>query len=242
MSFIQTLKTKLGRDSLPAQKAYRLWAESYDRQPDNLMFELDRDAVSGLLENVDLQGKRVLDIGCGTGRIWPLLQERGAAGIVGCDASSEMLDRLLAKLPQAEVHRVLGPELPFLPNGCFDLAISTLTLAHLEEPVRHFREWSRILLPGGGLLITDLHPKGLVRGAQRSFTHGGKTLKIHNHVYPLEEIRNGLSDLGFREQAARETVIDDALKETYRRHGLLKVFEKFRGTPIHFAMLWLKSP
>ena len=72
-------------------------AASYDRiRPvdDNwrALFDL-------VVREADLRGQRVLDIGCGTGRLSAALAEQGLARVWGVDASSGMLAVAREKLP-----------------------------------------------------------------------------------------------------------------------------------------------
>src|SRR5919106_221725 len=72
-------------------------AESYDRlRPvDERWLEI----VDRMVELGDLRGRRVLDVGCGTGRLAIVLAERHGAKVWGIDPSAEMLE--LARFPDA---------------------------------------------------------------------------------------------------------------------------------------------
>src|SRR5438270_4798034 len=50
--------------------AYDLWSATYDDEGDNLLVLLDEELFAGLLARIDVRGKRVVDVGCGTGRHW----------------------------------------------------------------------------------------------------------------------------------------------------------------------------
>ena len=152
-----------------SREAYDLWAGSYDRQPGNLMLDLDADLVKELLAPVSLRGRELVDLGCGTGRHWPLLLEMQPAGLRGFDSSPGMIDRLKEKFNGAQAFVSDGPALPGVADGSVDLLISTLTIAHIEAPAAYFKEWHRVLKPGGLVLITDYHPEALARGAKRTF-------------------------------------------------------------------------
>ena len=87
---------------------YDLWSGSYDQQPGNLMLDLDEAIFSNLLSEVNIRGKTVVDVGCGTGRHWNKLLLQEPAKILGYDVSPGMLDRLKQKYPQATVARTAG--------------------------------------------------------------------------------------------------------------------------------------
>jgi hypothetical protein len=53
---VRILQKLMGGANKAPQQAYDLWAENYDRQPDNLMFKLDEQLFSGLIADLDLKG------------------------------------------------------------------------------------------------------------------------------------------------------------------------------------------
>jgi malonyl-CoA O-methyltransferase len=73
---------------LSVDKGYELWAPTYD-QDLNPLLALEERVLTPLLPS--LQGKVVLDLGCGTGRWLKRLLESGASEGAGLDASSAML-------------------------------------------------------------------------------------------------------------------------------------------------------
>src|SRR5436190_1435686 len=77
--------------------AYDLWAATYDEQPCNPILHLDGILFRRLLATVDLPGRTIVDIGCGTGRHWAEVLHQKPAALSGYDVSAEMLKRLLRK-------------------------------------------------------------------------------------------------------------------------------------------------
>jgi len=113
-------------------------------------------AVREALPAVD--GRRVLDAGCGTGHYSALLAERGAE-VVGADASSGMLRaaRERQEGQQRVVRADLRTGLPF-SDGAFDVVVSQLTLDHIEQWEPVVGEFARVLREGGALVLSVDHP------------------------------------------------------------------------------------
>jgi SAM-dependent methyltransferase len=131
-------------------------AKTYDelRPVDEGILEiLDRLAVEA-----ELRGRRVLDIGCGTGRLSVLLAERHGAKVWGVDPSREMLAVARAKAPRGLGLRAgRAEDLPFR-DGWFERAVMTLVVHHVGRP-RAFAEALRVLAAAGRLAISTPDPE-----------------------------------------------------------------------------------
>lgn len=124
-------------------------------------------------------GDRVLDVGCGTGTLALEAKRRvGPGGLVrGVDAGAEMVARAARKsvrrgLPVAfEV--ATAQALPFR-EGEFDVVLCTLMMHHLPEGgrLRAVREMTRVLRPGGRLLIADLARSWSLPAGFMGLVHG----------------------------------------------------------------------
>jgi ArsR family transcriptional regulator len=124
---------------------------------------IDEAEVESALLTVlgDLAGKRILDIGTGTGRVLELLGKTAAEG-VGVDMSREMLAVARARLQRAELANCLVRQadmyqLPY-PDGAFDVITLHQVLHYAEKPETAIAEAARLLAPGGLLLVVDFAP------------------------------------------------------------------------------------
>lgn len=106
---------------------------------------------------------RVLDIGCGTGRMLALLAPRSES-VLGLDLSRRML--ALARTRIAEqglanctVRQADMARLP-LPDASFDLAVLCMVLHYADEPSVVLAEAARVVAPGGMVAVIDLAPHG----------------------------------------------------------------------------------
>jgi ubiquinone/menaquinone biosynthesis C-methylase UbiE len=219
-----------------AEQAYDLWAETYDSQPGNLMLDLDEEIFSALLQQVPLSGKKIADIGCGTGRHWGKILSRQPAMVKGFDISAAMLDKLKEKYPQAAVKKISDNLFNEEPPGFYDLIISTLTVAHIEHIDEALRSWSRILKPGGEIILTDYHPGLLSIGGKRTFTHRQRSCAIINYTHPLEYLEHVFQENALRVIKRVEKRIDESMKHYYANQNALPVFERFKNKPVVYGM------
>lgn len=99
----------------------------------------------------------VLDLGCGTGSLAVLLAEAGHH-VQGLDASPAMLAAARAKSAAAAVMFGLvegdAADPPFVA-GCADVVLCRHVLWALPDPAAVVGRWSRLLRPGGRLLLVE---------------------------------------------------------------------------------------
>lgn len=103
------------------------------------------------------QGKRVLEVSCGAGVGFGLL-ERAATLVVGCDLTYGVLATAQhhygRRIPLAGAD---AQSLPFA-DGAFDLLLSFEAIYYLPRPEAFFHEARRVLAPAGVLLIGTSNP------------------------------------------------------------------------------------
>jgi demethylmenaquinone methyltransferase/2-methoxy-6-polyprenyl-1,4-benzoquinol methylase/ArsR family transcriptional regulator len=107
------------------------------------------------------QWRRLLDIGCGAGRMLELLAPR-AENAIGVDLSAAMLGVARAQLEQAGLRNVQlrQGDIYALPveRDTVDLAVLHQVLHYLDNPARALREAAQALAPGGRLIVVDFAP------------------------------------------------------------------------------------
>ncbi len=142
-----------------ARRAYEELAESYaalaPTKPHNAYYE--RPATLSLLGEVE--GRRVLDAGCGPGIYAEVLADRGAE-VVGFDASEKMVALARERLRgRAEVFRAnLEDPWDRLEGDSFDKAVCALAMDYVQDWRIPLSEFRRLLKPCGRLVFSVEHP------------------------------------------------------------------------------------
>lgn len=109
-----------------------------------------------VLDRLQLAGhERVLDLGCGTGRLTEELAGRVREGrVIAADRSTAMLETasrwLSARAPRVRLAQVDGAALPF--RRAFDAIFSTATFHWIPDHAALFRSIVTALVPGGRLV------------------------------------------------------------------------------------------
>ncbi len=158
-----------------------------------------REIVAGL----DIMpGATVLDVGCGTGILFPILLEalNGVGCVVGLDISAEMLKQAQAKGYPVECLLGDTQSLP-LTEGIFDWAICNAVFPHFPDKPRALVELRRVLRAGGHLVICHTASRVSINEFHRSI--GGVVINdtIPDEVEMLRLLREaGLVDGQVRDE------------------------------------------
>ena len=107
-----------------------------------------------------LNGKQVLDLGCGGGLLCEAMSERGAR-VTGADTAGELIDTAAAHARSRglSIDYVHGSSRDLLANGesGFDVVVCLEMLEHVEEPASVIDDCVRLLRPGGDLVLSTLN-------------------------------------------------------------------------------------
>lgn len=199
----------------PAYAVYQRLADVYaakvETKPHNAYYE--RPATLSLVGDVD--GLHVLDAGCGPGVYAEILAQRGAQ-VDACDLSERMLELAAQRLSQdvaagrVTLHNVdLGQPLSIFGNGRFHLVLAPLCLDYIEDWRATFREFHRVLAPGGRLVFSCGHPHFeaeyfetreyfTVEAVSCTWRGFGEEVTMPSYRRSLQEVMMSVIDSGFQ--------------------------------------------
>ena len=181
-----------------------------------------------------LRGARVLELGCGTGRLAHAMEERAHARVWAVDASAEMVERAKSLGVNARVAR--AEALPF-KRGWFDAAVARMAV-HLFDRPRAFAEALRILAPAGRLVVATREPDELAQNWLREYFPsvptvdtdrfpGAGTLRAELEAAGFADVR--IERLGQTTSVTRERALEIIRSKAYSTLQLLPTDEYERG-------------
>jgi cytosine/adenosine deaminase-related metal-dependent hydrolase/ubiquinone/menaquinone biosynthesis C-methylase UbiE len=233
--------------SLSSLETYALWSQVYDEEP-NPMLSLEERVLTALLPRIE--GKDVIDLGCGTGRWLAALSHKSPASLGGIDISAEMLERAAIKLglgtPPLPAVRRCGAELKLFQGDCSsavfpgqsaDLILSSFLLSHLPDPYPFAAQLARLLRPGGSAFISDLHPR-TVRALHwsRSFRHTAGLVHLGTEDWELEFLKTLFKDAGLEVTTEIEARFGPPEIQLLRRAGRTSLSEAALSHPAIYIL------
>lgn len=144
------------------------WAKSYDEDIKKdrgqlkiyANYNLILQTVYDLVEGLNNQNAKVLEIGVGTGNLASKFLDN-SYNIIGIDQSREMLAIAKQKHPSLRVRLGEFLKIPY-ENNTFDVIVSTYAFHHLNEDEKNIaiQEMMRVLKDNGAIVIGDLMFEG----------------------------------------------------------------------------------
>lgn len=101
----------------------------------------------------DVEGREVIDVGCGEGRFCRMLGKRGAR-VTGIDPTEDLINEARRRQPEATYHVAKGEALP-VADASMDLVVSYLSLLDIPDYRAAIKEMKRVLKPGGRCVIAN---------------------------------------------------------------------------------------
>jgi ubiquinone/menaquinone biosynthesis C-methylase UbiE len=208
-----------------------------------------------LVREGDLRGRRVLEVGSGTGRLAAALVERELARVWAVDSSPEMLEVARARAPRVAFRKAAAERLPF-KDASFERAAMTLVVHVLDRP-RAFAELRRVLRPDGRLVFATFDPAHLHAYWLNRFFPSMLAADLPRFA-AAEALEHELRDAGFAETGAlrlsqtstidRETALErirgrhistfDLLEEGEIEAGLARAEDEL-PEQVEYGLEWL---
>ena len=169
-----------------------------------------------------------LDVGCGEGRLARVLSDLGHA-VVGLDAAPALVRQAATSRPAVPAAVADAADLP-VPSGAVDLAVSSMVLMDVDDLDAVLGELARVLVPGGRLCFSILHPLATCgdfvdaddnesaflvslpypqsRRYQETMDRDGLSMTFHSEHRSIETYVDALARAGFVVELLREPVPD----------------------------------
>lgn len=174
----------------------------------------------------DVAELNVLDAGCGVGHYAEWFLDNGAS-VVGVDISAEALEVARDRCGAGATfyRRDLTEPLEFASDDTFDLVFSNLVLDHVAEWEPVFEKFARILVPGGRLVFTTIHPLRRYLNHRQELSSyyetegyvvewGNTDAEIVSYYRPIGDVIGSLANAGFAVTEFREA----KPRPEYREH------------------------
>jgi ubiquinone/menaquinone biosynthesis C-methylase UbiE len=217
---------------LPAQEAYRLWAQEYDASV-NPLLSLEKRMLAPLFALA--AGCDVVDLGCGTGRSIVEFAQAGARSIVGIDFSREMLECAwrkrppLARLVEADCRDTQ------LPARSCDWILASFLLSYLNRLEAFAQEVARISRSGAFVLIVDVHPAARSYGWKRTFRNSEGIIEIQTYSYEIYDLHRAMQFAGFDLVYLKEAGFGPEELALFSQVGRPELYRTVENLPVLFA-------
>ncbi|MBH2004691.1 MAG: class I SAM-dependent methyltransferase [Sphingobacteriia bacterium] len=189
------------------QEAYDQWSGQYDTNQNKTR---DLEALSLRQTLSGLRCKRILEIGCGTGKNTAWLQTI-TDEILAVDLSDKMLAVAKNKITSEQVQfqqADITQNWDFA-TGPFDLITFSLVLEHISDLQAVLHKAYRVLEPGGKAYIGELHPFKQYNGTKARFdtAQGIQVVTCFNHH--ISDFTSSAKQAGFEIELINEYFDDN---------------------------------
>ncbi|MBH0228650.1 class I SAM-dependent methyltransferase [Halobacillus yeomjeoni] len=229
------------------KKSYQKLTSHYVRDVDTKPYNayLERPAMVEAMP--PLKDKQVLDAGCAAGWYSQYMAEEGAV-VTAVDFSPSMVEATRRRTETLNVTTFvhdISTQFP-LASESLDVIVSSLTLHYIKDWEAVFKEFARLLKPGGTLLFSTHHPfmdydrfdvenYYDVQLLKDQWTVNGERVPMEFYRRPLNQIINLTMD-----QFNLSRIIEPLPTEEFK-HLSPQSYEKVRTTP-NFIILKAEKP
>lgn len=138
--------------------AHRWWDTESEFRP---LHQINPLRLGWIMERAALQGRRVLDVGCGGGILADAMARQGA-DVLGIDLATKalrvaQLHALEAQTPRVQYREVSVEALAAEQPGSFDVVTCMEMLEHVPDPSSVVRACATLVKPGGHVFFSTLN-------------------------------------------------------------------------------------
>lgn len=220
------------RRPLPAAEAYRLWAPTYDAE--NAVTALEDSTARAMTP--DLQGRSLLDVGCGTARrLRAILQPQLAVGV---DLVFDMLAAGRSATPL-----LVAADVRALPirASTFDVVWCRLVLGHVDTLETAYAELGRVARRDAQLIVTDFHPAAAAAGHTRSFVAAGGDRHVVRHcMHRPDQHASAAAAGGWRLVETVDAAVGPIIRPFYEAAGATDRYDEQLGMPLVLALRYTR--
>lgn len=179
----------------------------------------------------DVSGKKVLELGCGSGLYAQILLARGASAVTCIDASQEMIEIVKGKLGEtvSAYAQDLSKGLPEEEDAQYDVVICPLMIHYIRDLRPLFNDVKRVLKAGGEFVFSTHHPfadfecsvsgnyydKELVEDMWNTI---GDPVPVAFYRRSLQDITDAITESRMAILALSEGKVNDKIREISEEH------------------------
>lgn len=198
------------------QQGYDIWSAFYDQYP-NPTVAMDENHFPDFWRHHC--AKKVLEIGCGTGRH---TQKLSAANnlVTALDPSPGMLSVAKEKIKADNVEFILGDFLSLqLKEFNYDVIVEALVLEHIADLNKFFLKASAHLKTGGDFYLSEIHPERTAQGVLAHFKspEGDEDIHLVSYAHTEEDVLSSAKSAGFKLLNEKNILGDQRLAEAHSK-------------------------
>lgn len=149
------------------------------------------------LSVMDKMPTKILDFGCGTGRLYPHIKDKLGSSYVGIDISKDMLNVAMKNYKGIRVMQSDGENMKF-KDGSFDAVVVFGSLHHLPNPKKGLSEIKRVLSRNGLLVMSEPTSNFLIGYVRKLFYRSKKHFGPSHKSFLHREIVHLVRSEGFK--------------------------------------------
>jgi 2-polyprenyl-3-methyl-5-hydroxy-6-metoxy-1,4-benzoquinol methylase len=147
---------------------------------------VEQPAIKSLISS--LEGKSVLDLGCGDGGFAKYCINHGATNVLGVDISSNMINQAREENRRENIKYLCMPiEDLVLPTEKYDLIVSSLVIHYIEDYPALLKKVNGLLHKNGKFIFSTEHPIVTARKEMNNWVKDKNGNKLHWAIDEYQE-------------------------------------------------------